>query len=300
MQLCDGTVAFLNYLRFEKRYSAHTLTAYTNDLEQFRQYLTETYGEQDSLAAISHHHLRGWIASIREAAPQTKATTLNRKIASLNALFRYAQRETWLAANPAKLLHSLKRPERLPDAVQEIQLQQLFSETEFPEGFRGVTERLICETLYSTGMRRQELIDLRETDLHWDAAQIRVLGKGAKVRIIPVAGALMEVLREYIAAKATISGADREHVFVIESGAPLYAGYVYRTVKRYLSGVTTQEKRSPHVLRHSFATHLLDHGANIQAIKDLLGHSSLAATQVYTHSSIERLKAIHGNLHPRS
>lgn len=300
MQLRDGIEAFLNYLRFEKRYSRHTLTAYTTDLEQFERYLRDIYGLQEDIAAISHQHLRGWIASIREADPLTKATTLNRKIASLNALFRYAQRENRITANPAKLLHSLKRPERLPEAVQEPQLQQLFSEGEFPEGFRGATERLICELLYSTGMRRQELIDLRETDLHRDASQIRVLGKGNKVRLIPVAGALMEVLQEYISSKRSIPDADPNPLLILESGAPLYAGYVYRCVKKYLSRVTTQAKRSPHVLRHSFATHLLDHGANIQAIKDLLGHSSLAATQVYTHSSIERLKAIHGDLHPRS
>lgn len=300
MQLDAGIQDFLNYLRFEKRYSTHTVTAYSGDLDQFRAYLADVYPGQDTAAAISHQHLRGWLAAIREADRQTKATTLNRKIASMAAFFRYARRQSWIAANPARLLHSLKRPERLPAAVPENQVSNLLEALEFPANFRGRTERLICELLYSTGMRRQELIGLRETDVHWSAGQIRVLGKGAKERLIPVPPPLLDLIRDYLTAKTGIADADTEYLLVLESGAPLYAGFVYRTVTRYLGQVTTQEKRSPHVLRHSFATHLLDHGANIQAIKELLGHSSLAATQVYTQASIERLKAIHGDLHPRS
>ncbi len=300
MQLSAGIQEFLNHLRFEKRASSHTQTAYSGDLAQFQRYMEQTYGEQDALPAITHHHLRGWLASVREADPATKVSTLNRKIASLSAFFRYAQRLSWIGANPVKLLHSLKRPERLPAAIQEVQAAQLLEDTGFPAGFRGQTERLVCELLYSTGMRRQELIGLRETDIHWDAGLIRVLGKGNKERLIPVPPPLLDLLREYLQAKDGREAADREALLVLESGAPLYAGFVYRTVTHYLGLVTTREKRSPHVLRHSFATHLLDHGANIQAIKELLGHSSLAATQVYTHSSIERLKSIHGKLHPRS
>jgi integrase/recombinase XerC len=299
MELSTGIGDFLHYLRFEKRSSAHTVTAYSGDLEQFQDYLKTSYDVLESTASITHHHLRSWLASIREADPETRATTLNRKIATLSAFFRYAQRRSWIPANPVKLLHSLKRPERLPVAIQERQAEQLLEEIEFPLGFRGLTERLICELLYSTGMRRQELIGLRETDVHWDAAMIRVLGKGNKERLIPVAPALLDQLRGYLQEKDAMENADRKALLILESGAPLYAGFVYRTVNLYLSRVTTQDKRSPHVLRHSFATHLLDHGANIQAIRDLLGHSSLAATQVYTHSSIERLKAIHGELHPR-
>jgi integrase/recombinase XerC len=165
--------------------------------------------------------------------------------------------------------------------------------------FRGHTDRMICELLYSTGMRRQEIMSLKESDIEWSLKQIRVLGKGNKERLIPVNAVLLDAIRDYIKDKQQIEGVDTDHLLVLETGKPLYAAYVYRTVKAHLGQVATQKKLSPHVLRHTFATHLLNNGANIQAIKELLGHSSLAATQVYTHTDIERLKEIHKANHPR-
>ena len=172
-------------------------------------------------------------------------------------------------------------------------------EVQFEEGFKGATDRLICELFYQTGMRRQELLQLKEIDIEWSLGQIRVLGKGNKERLIPIHELLADAIREYIAEKRKAGVADNGHFLVMENGEPLYPMYVYRTIKKYLNIATTLQKKSPHVLRHTFATHLLNNGANIQAIKDLLGHSSLAATQVYTHNNIEKLKEIHKLNHPR-
>jgi integrase/recombinase XerC len=299
MRLDEATEAFLRFLRFEKRYSQHTVAAYQSDLEQFRAYLKETYQDLDLLPDITHHHIRSWLAELRAPERGQKATTINRKRASLGSLFRYAQRQSWVSKNPMLNLHSLRQSERLPVSVPEAQAALLLEEVEITADFKGVTDRLICEMLYSTGMRRQELLNLRETDIAWGQRLIRVLGKGNKERMLPLAEALIDTLRDYVQAKKNIPDADRGHLLVLGSGKPLYPGYVYRVVKEKLSLVTTQEKRSPHVLRHSFATHLLNNGANIQAIKELLGHSSLAATQIYTHTDISRLKEIHQKSHPR-
>jgi integrase/recombinase XerC len=261
--------------------------------------LLSAYDGTAELGDISHHHIRSWLAAIKEEDPEVKATTLNRKISSLASFYKYAQREGFAEKNPVRQLHALRKPERLPVSLQESQAERLMQEIAFSPDFRGFTDRLICEMLYSTGMRRQELLTLRETDIAWGNRLIRVLGKGNKERMIPVSEALIDDLRDYISAKRGLEDGSRDVLLVLPDGKPLYAGYVYRTVKAHLGQVTTQQKRSPHVLRHSFATHLLNNGADIQAIKDLLGHSSLAATQVYTHTNIERLKEIHKAAHPR-
>jgi len=299
MQLGDAIDGFIRFLRFEKRYSPHTVLAYETDLVQFRDYLHAAYDSLTEITGISHHHIRSWLASIKEAEPDVAATTLNRKISSLASFYKYARREGFADKNPVRQLHALRKPERLPVSLQESQTTHLMEEIAFEPGFRGFTDRLICELLYSTGMRRQELLTLRESDIAWGTRLIRVLGKGNKERMIPVSESLMDDLRDYIRQKRELEASSRDALLVLPDGKPLYAGYVYRTVKHHLSQVTTQKKRSPHVLRHTFATHLLNNGANIQAIKDLLGHSSLAATQVYTHTNIERLKAIHKAAHPR-
>jgi integrase/recombinase XerC len=299
MLLSDAADGFIRFLRFEKRYSKHTVSAYETDIIQFRLYLLSAYDGTAELGDISHHHIRSWLAAIKEEDPEVKATTLNRKISSLASFYKYAQREGFAEKNPVRQLHALHKPERLPVSLQESQAERLMQEIAFSPDFRGFTDRLICEMLYSTGMRRQELLTLRETDIAWGNRLIRVLGKGNKERMIPVSEALIDDLRDYISAKRGLEDGSRDVLLVLPDGKPLYAGYVYRTVKAHLGQVTTQQKRSPHVLRHSFATHLLNNGADIQAIKDLLGHSSLAATQVYTHTNIERLKEIHKAAHPR-
>lgn len=287
---------FLQYLKFEKRYSPHTLLAYQKDLSQFLTYLDEQFGIADA-AGLTHFHVRSWLATMKD--DKQSARTINRKLSSLNSYYKYLQRLGRVEKNPVRQLHALKLPERLPSFLKEQETVNLLEETAFEEGFKGYTDRMICTLLYHTGMRRAELLQLKEQDVEWALKQIRVLGKGNKERLIPLGGQLLQEVRDYITEKRKIDGHDSTYLLVLDTGKPLYAGYVYRTVKKYMSAITSLAKTSPHVLRHTFATHLLNNGANIQAIKDLLGHSSLAATQVYTHNNIEQLKEIHKSNHPR-
>jgi integrase/recombinase XerC len=288
---------FLHYLKFEKRYSAHTIKAYQTDLEQYCAYLLHEF-ELSSPVTATHFHLRSWLAGIK--SDDQSARTINRKISSLNAWYKFLLRNGHISRNPVSRLHAMKLPERLPQWLKEKDTEQLLDDITFDEGFKGFTDRLICELLYATGMRRGELLGLTVSNIEWSLKQIRVLGKGNKERLMPVSDALLDTLRQYLEAKKEIADADEVHLLVLESGAPIYAGYMYRVVKHYLSTVTTMRKKSPHVMRHTFATHLLNNGANIQAIKDLLGHSSLAATQIYTHNNIDKLKQIHRLNHPRA
>ncbi len=287
---------FIRYLRFEKRYAQHTLTAYHKDLSQFREYLDQQFPVAD-VHEISHFHIRSWLATLTDQG--LAARSVNRKISSLNSFFQFLLRQQVLTKNPVRKLHALRLPERLPTYIKEKEAELLFEELQFGEGLKGATDRLICELLYQTGMRRNELIQLKETDIEWGLHQIRILGKGNKERLVPVSTEMQGRLKEYIKLKKDTVSHDHHHLLVLENGKPLYPDYVYSTVKNYLSLVTTLKKKSPHVLRHSFATHLLNKGANIQAIKDLLGHSSLAATQIYAHNNIDKLKEIHKLNHPR-
>ncbi len=287
---------FIQYLRFEKRYSPHTLLAYQRDLVQFSDYLATEFTDTP-FKSITHFHIRGWLAGMKEQ-DQT-ARTINRKLSSLNSYYKYHMRLGFADKNPVRQLHAQRLPERLPVYLKESESEHLLQEIAFDEGFNGFTERLICELLYDTGMRRNELVQLKEKDIEWRLNQVRILGKGNKERLVPVSGGLLDALRDYIAAKRNLEQHDDNYLLNTENGKPVYPVFVYRTVKKYLSQATTLKKKSPHVLRHTFATHLLNNGANIQAIKDLLGHSSLAATQVYTHNNIDKLKEIHKQNHPR-
>jgi integrase/recombinase XerC len=292
----DRLSDFIQFLKFEKRYSAHTITAYQKDLDQFNQYLTTEFQRLD-VKDVSHFHIRGWLAELK--GDKQSARTINRKISALNSYYKFLLKSGVVEKNPTRQLHAQRVPERLPVYLKESESQNLLEELQFEEGFNGHTDRLICELFYATGMRRNELLQLKEADIEWNLNQVRVLGKGNKERLIPVSAALLDGLRDYIEEKHKLEKYDSTYLLNLESGAPLYAMYVYRTVKKYMGQVTTLQKKSPHVLRHTFATHLLNNGANIQAIKDLLGHSSLAATQVYTHNNIEKLKEIHKQNHPR-
>jgi len=287
---------FIQYLRFEKRYSPHTLTAYQKDLEQFRDYLIKDFGTTE-LKIITHFHIRGWLAGIK--GDKQTARTINRKISSLNSYYKYLLKLGFTDKNPVRQLHAQRLPERLPVYLKESESEHLLEEVVFDEGFKGLTDRLICEMLYATGMRRNELLQLKENDIEWSLNQVRILGKGNKERLVPLSAVQLDTLREYIAEKRKLEQYDDKYLLNLETGTQLYAGYIYRVVRKYLGDTTTLGKKSPHVLRHTFATHLLNNGANIQAIKDLLGHSSLAATQVYTHNNIDKLKEIHRNNHPR-
>ena len=287
---------FIQYLRFEKRYSPHTLIAYQKDIEQFRDYLSKEFDLSD-LKLITHFHVRGWLAGMK--GDKQTARTINRKISSLNSYYKHLLKLGITEKNPVRQLHAQRLPERLPVYLKESESQHLLEEVEFETGFKGFTDRLICELFYATGMRRNELQQLKEKDIEWSLNQIRILGKGNKERLVPVSTALLDAMRDYIAEKQKLEKYDDQYLLNLETGVQLYAGYIYRVVTKYLGQTTTLKKKSPHVLRHTFATHLLNNGANIQAIKDLLGHSSLAATQIYTHNNIDKLKEIHRQNHPR-
>ncbi|MFA6151099.1 MAG: tyrosine-type recombinase/integrase [Chitinophagaceae bacterium] len=287
---------YKHFLRFEKRYSPHTLIAYTKDLEQFSTYLQDNYPDT-GLPEISHLHLRGWLVDLKDKT-QHSARSLNRKISSISGYFKFLMRNSLTKKNPTTLVHSMRLPERLPTFLKETETEFLMEEISFGEGFEGFTNRLILELLYASGMRRSELINLKEQDIEWSLRQIRILGKGNKERLIPVSDVLLDNMRSYIEAKET-EQIQSATLLALPNGKKLYDKYVYNTAKRYLSQVTTLKKKSPHVLRHTFATHLLNNGASIQAIKELLGHSSIAATQVYTHINIDELKKVHKLNHPR-
>lgn len=287
---------FIQYIRFEKRYSPNTLIAYQKDLAQFFQYAAEQFDIREA-GYITHFHIRSWLAGLKD--DKQTARTINRKLSSINSFYKFLLKQQLVERNPVRQLHAQRLPERLPTYLKETETEQLMEEVQFDEGFKGFTDRLICDLLYQTGLRRNELLQLKEQDIEWRLQQIRILGKGNKERLVPLSPFLLDTIKEYIEAKKQLEEYDKDRLLVLENGQPLYAMYIYRVVTQYLSATTTLKKKSPHVLRHTFATHLLNNGANIQAIKDLLGHSSLAATQVYTHNNIEKLKEIHKLNHPR-
>ncbi len=287
---------FIKYLKFERRYSHHTLIAYEKDLSQFLSFI-EAQFELTEAGELTHFHVRSWLADMKD--DKQSARTINRKLSSLNSYYKYLMRLGKVDKNPVQLLHAQKLPERLPAYLKEHETTHMLEELDFEQGFKGFTDRMICSLLYQTGMRRSELLQLKEQDIEWSLNQLRVLGKGNKERLLPIGPQLQQDIRDYIAEKRKLENYDSKYLLVLENGKQLYAGYVYRIVKSQLGSITSLGKKSPHVLRHTFATHLLNNGANIQAIKDLLGHSSLAATQVYTHNNIEQLKEIHKTSHPR-
>lgn len=307
MELYPDILPFLDYLKFEKRYPANTILAYQNDLVQFYHFLSddkEGMGMTDArLVDISPAFVRSWLASLKEN--RNSAKTINRKISSLKSYFKYHMREEALEKTPMTSIVAPKIPKRLPNYVEQKDISTLFNHVEFPDSWKGRTDRLLLAVFYNTGMRLSELVNLRESQLSLSDTvaknAIKVLGKGNKERIIPVDAGLAAMVKEYIDRKRKeLENPDTNILLVNERGKKLYMKYVYRVVKQYLGDVTTIDRKSPHVLRHTFATHLTNNGAALYAVKELLGHSSLAATQVYTHNTIEKLKDIHKKAHPKA
>jgi integrase/recombinase XerC len=289
---------FIDYLKFQKRYSQHTITSYQTDLIIFFDFIQQTFGNI-TLADIRATFIRTWLASLKEKGMEAKS--INRKISSLKSFFKYQLKEELLAVSPMATIISPKVNKRLPQFVEKADINTLFTLVEFPENWKGKTDMIILQLLYNTGIRQAELLSIKESQVDEYKKSIKVLGKGNKERIIPVSEALLELLKNYKTEKRkTFEKFDSEVLLVSEKGVKLYPKYVYNTVKKYLSKITTIGKKSPHVLRHTFATHLMNNGADLNAVKDLLGHSSLAATQIYTHNSIEKLKDIHKKAHPKA
>ena len=288
--------AFLAYLQFEKRYSMHTITAYSNDLIQFFDFIATQYDGMD-YTAITGTMVRSWLASMKEE--ELTGKTLNRKISSLKSFYKYQIQQGHLVKSPMETVISPKISKRLPSFIAENDMEQLFLNLSFAEGWKGYTEKMVIQLFYATGMRLSELIGCKENQLDLSKRIIKVLGKGNKERMLPISPALALALKQYIAEKPK-EAIGNPSLFVTEKGKTLQPKAVYTFVKFYLSQVTTLQKKSPHVLRHSFATHLMNNGADLNAVKELLGHSSLAATQVYTHNTIEKLKEVFAKAHPKA
>lgn len=291
---------FLSYVSKEKRFSLHTVTAYKKDLEQFQHHITENL-EISTLKEVDHHDIRSWIISILEDE-KLQPVTVNRKISCLRSFYKYLVRTKGFEKNPMERITSLKTKKKLPLFLEKVQMESLLNQLDFGSGFCGIRDKLIIELLYCTGMRRSELIGLKEIDVNFNKNEIKVLGKRNKERIIPLSASTIELISEYQTWKYKEIGneSSRESLLVDDKGSSMSDGFVYRKVNRYLRLVTTIEKKSPHILRHTFATHMLNNGADLNAIKELLGHANLSATQVYTHNSIEKLTQIYKQAHPRA
>ena len=289
---------FQNYLQYEKRYSPHTIHAYVRDVEMFCEYLSQEYGVTDA-NDLRSLHIRSWMVSLIDQGVTPRS--VNRKLSSLRSWSRLLRRQGIVENNPFAKIVAPRTGKKLPEVIDASRMPALFDEVSYPEGFEGDRDRLIMELLYSCGMRRSELIELKVTDVDFSRSVIRVLGKGRKEREIPMMRSLAASIREYIESRNAMEGAgDVQNLILTEKGKPLYPKRVYNIVKKYLGAITQSSSRSPHALRHAFATHLAENGADINAIKELLGHSSLAATQVYMHTSVARLKAAYDQAHPKA
>lgn len=290
---------FISYLKTVKHYSDYTITAYQNDLNQFFTFLIENYQIHD-IRDISHQLIRSWIFDLSNNSISNR--TINRKLSTLKTFYRYLRKENIVQENPLSKINPPKANKYLPAFVNKLQMDMLFEDGIFGDNFTGRRDRLIIEMLYFTGMRLSELTNLKDTDINHRNLQLKVLGKRNKERVIPFNNLLKDSVDTYIAMRnLEVDLTPSEgYFFVTKKGKKIYKELVYRIVNTYLGKVSTLNKKSPHVLRHTFATHMLNNGADLNAIKEILGHSSLAATQVYTHNSIEKLKTVYNQAHPRA
>ena len=291
--------SFISYLKTERRYSSYTLKAYEKDLQQFMKFL-EGAGSENDYPGEDHKHIRQWVVHLMEQGLSPRS--VRRKISALSSWYRFLLHRGIVKSNPLLKVTIPKSGRRLPGFIPEDKLNHLLDQVDFGDDFAGVRNRLIIELLYFTGMRRSELIKLCNSDVDHYEMIIKVHGKGGKERHIPVGQVFSQTLRDYMQKKISEFGAcsPSDPFFVTGNNKKLYPEFVYRVVRKYLGLISSGEKRGPHILRHSFATHMLNHGADLNAIKDLLGHSSLSATQVYTHNSFEKLKKIYKQAHPRA
>ncbi|MEP2773153.1 MAG: tyrosine-type recombinase/integrase [Fulvivirga sp.] len=289
--------SFLKYIQFERRFSPHTITSYENDLNQFQTFLNENY--DIPLEKANHNAIRHWIVTLMEIGTSPK--TVNRKMASLRTFYKFLMKREVIKKDPTWKIQSLKTSKALPQFINEPDITRLLDQCEFTDDFMGKRDQLILELLYGTGIRLSELIGLKASDVNFRSQTIKVLGKRNKERVIPFSKSLGLLIASYQTQKNnTVSTNEGDYLLVTDNGDQCYPMLIYRTVKKYLDLFTTIEKRSPHVLRHTFATHLLNKGAELNAVKDLLGHTSLAATQVYTHNSLEKLKTVFDQAHPKA
>lgn len=293
--------SFIEYLKFEKRYSPNTLISYQTDLLAFFSFTTDAFGDVE-ISGINHTMIRSWLASLKEAGCSAK--TINRKISSLKSFFKYQLKMEAIEASPLTKIISPKTGKRLPVFIKEDDTRQLVKTLgSSAESWKSLNAKMLVTIFYATGMRLSELVNLKDKQIDFSRSHIKVLGKGNKERIIPVSKNVLDIIKEYqkLRDKEKDWPANTDGFLLLtEKGKNLYPKYAYLLVKDVLGHTSTLDKKSPHVLRHTFATHLMNNGADLNAVKELLGHSSLAATQVYTHNTIEKLKDIHKKAHPRA
>jgi len=287
---------FLKYLKLEKRYSSHTVKAYQIDLTQFKDYLEETY--ESVLHKAKHPMVRSWLAQMLDFGFSPRS--VNRKITTLKSFYKFLLKEEEIKEDPTIKIVSPKISKKIPSFVEEAQMRKLLDELDFVDGYAGVRDKLIIELFYSTGIRQAELINLKIKDIDISGRTIKVLGKRNKERLIPLTNVLCQKIDAYLKLRAELPIKDYSYLLLTTKGKRLYPSLVYRQVNHYLSQVTSLDKKSPHVLRHTFATHMLNNGADLNAIKELLGHANLSATQVYTHNTIDKLKKVYNQAHPRA
>lgn len=291
---------FIQYIQFEKRYSPHTVSAYQSDLDQFIRFLNTPEETITHPSEITHHLIRNWMVAMM--SEDITARSITRKIATLRKYFKFLLQEGIITHNPASKINTPKSPKNLPVVVEDAKLTQMLDDNEvFSHDFKGVRDKLVIETLFGTGMRLAELLGVKETDINIYEGTVKVLGKRNKQRIIPINNELKLLISEYLDLKKNQNFNNNSlTLLVTDKGADAYPKLIYLIVQKYLSYISTQNKKSPHVLRHTFATSLLNRGADLNAIKELLGHANLSATQIYTHNSVERLKSIYKQAHPKA
>jgi len=295
---------YIDYLRFEKRYSAHTILAYHTDLDDFTKFLSLQYSIADLLQA-DHNLIRSWLISLIDN--KISPRSINRKLSTLKSFYRYCQKQDLIKNSPMLKVVAPRTSKQLPVFLTHDNLDDLLGKVEFATDYQGCRDKMIITLFYATGIRRMELIQILTTDLDLDNGTLKVLGKRNKERIVPLGENVISQLQNYLVSRSEFLtenklnfGNNTHSLFVTSKGLPVYPRLVYTIVHKYLSLIASNSKLSPHVLRHTFATHMLDDGADLNAIKEILGHSSLAATQVYTHNTIEKLKSIYKQAHPRA
>ncbi|MFM7017933.1 tyrosine-type recombinase/integrase [Flavobacterium sp.] len=290
--------AFQEYLQLEKNYSMHTVTAYGNDLIFFKEFLKSNF-EMDQLEEVNYSMIRSWIVAMVDDGVAN--SSVNRKIASLKSFYKFLLKIKVIKSSPLLKHKSLKTPKKLQIPFSENELDMVLNNLKFPDGFEGIRDKLIIDMFYTTGIRRIELISLKMQNIDLHNRTLKVLGKRNKERILPIVPVIASQIEKYLTERAQLEVIkDPEYFFLMLKGVKLNDSFVYRLINYYFSNVSEKVKKSPHILRHTFATHLLNNGADLNSVKELLGHASLASTQVYTHSSLSELKKVYGQAHPRN
>ncbi len=296
--MLNNKQAFRDYLQLEKNYSIHTVNGYLKDIDFFQEFIEITFNQAE-LTAVNYSQIRSWIVNLIDN--KISNTAVNRKIASLKAFYKFLLKIKQIQSSPLLKHKALKTPKKIQIPFSEIEVNNVLNGIEYPEGFEGIRDKLIIDLFYTTGIRRIELINLKIYNIDVINLNLKVLGKRNKERILPIVPIIAKEIKSYLAERAYLEKiSDNEYFFLTSKGIKLNESLVYRLINNYFSHVSEKVKKSPHILRHTFATHLLNNGADLNSVKELLGHSSLASTQVYTHNSLSELKKVYKNAHPRS